>query len=74
MGMSSVQKLGPSDLEVSPLSLGGNVFGWTADEAQSFAVLDAYTAALPREVAAGVRRAGAGAEVFAPAGRAEGAR
>ncbi|RKE20133.1 aldo/keto reductase [Streptomyces sp. TLI_171] len=37
--------LGPSDLAVSPLSLGGNVFGWTADEAQSFAVLDAYAAA-----------------------------
>ncbi|AIJ26928.1 Aryl-alcohol dehydrogenase (NADP(+)) [Amycolatopsis methanolica 239] len=28
-----------------PLNLGGNVFGWTADEAQSFAVLDAYAAA-----------------------------
>ncbi|RAJ42172.1 aryl-alcohol dehydrogenase-like predicted oxidoreductase [Kitasatospora sp. SolWspMP-SS2h] len=37
--------LGPSDLAVSPLSLGGNVFGWTADAAQSFAVLDAYAAA-----------------------------
>jgi aryl-alcohol dehydrogenase-like predicted oxidoreductase len=31
-----------TDLEVFPLCLGGNVFGWTADEAQSFAVLDAY--------------------------------
>ncbi|MEU8683733.1 aldo/keto reductase [Streptomyces sp. NPDC048611] len=31
-------------LSVSPLSLGGNVFGWTADEAASFAVLDAYVA------------------------------
>ncbi|MFG3119869.1 aldo/keto reductase [Streptomyces sp. NPDC048197] len=31
-------------LSVSPLSLGGNVFGWTADEAESFAVLDAYVA------------------------------
>ncbi|MFJ5922565.1 aldo/keto reductase [Kitasatospora sp. NPDC092948] len=37
--------LGSSDLAVSQLSLGGNVFGWTADEAQSFAVLDAYAAA-----------------------------
>ncbi|MFJ1705465.1 aldo/keto reductase [Kitasatospora sp. NPDC088346] len=37
--------LGTSDLAVSPLSLGGNVFGWTADEAASFAVLDAYAAA-----------------------------
>ena len=37
--------LGTSDLDVFPLCLGGNVFGWTADEADSFAVLDAYTAA-----------------------------
>ncbi|MFD0264070.1 aldo/keto reductase [Kitasatospora indigofera] len=36
--------LGTSDLTVFPLSLGGNVFGWTADEAQSFAVLDAFAA------------------------------
>lgn len=43
--MTSLRKLGNSDLEVFPLSLGGNVFGWTADEAQSFAVLDAYAAA-----------------------------
>ncbi|TGA98567.1 aldo/keto reductase [Streptomyces sp. MZ04] len=43
--MTSLRTLGPSDLEVFPLALGGNVFGWTADEAQSFAVLDAYTAA-----------------------------
>lgn len=45
MTMTSLRKLGTSDLEVFPLSLGGNVFGWTADEAQSFAVLDAYAAA-----------------------------
>ncbi|MEU5696023.1 aldo/keto reductase [Actinosynnema sp. NPDC020468] len=38
-------KLGTSDLDVSRLALGGNVFGWTADEAASFAVLDAYTEA-----------------------------
>ncbi|HTX09290.1 MAG TPA: aldo/keto reductase [Solirubrobacteraceae bacterium] len=31
-----------TDLDVYPLCLGGNVFGWTADEEQSFAVLDAY--------------------------------
>src|SRR3954469_7642906 len=37
--------LGRTDLDVFPLCLGGNVFGWTADEAQSFAVLDAYVAA-----------------------------
>ncbi|MGW1798977.1 aldo/keto reductase [Streptomyces sp. NPDC001984] len=43
--MTSLRKLGSSDLEVFPLALGGNVFGWTADEATSFAVLDAYTAA-----------------------------
>jgi len=44
-GMTSLRKLGSSDLEVFPLALGGNVFGWTADEATSFAVLDAYAAA-----------------------------
>ncbi|MEU3962102.1 aldo/keto reductase [Streptomyces buecherae] len=33
------------DIEVFPLSLGGNVFGWGADEARSFAILDAYTEA-----------------------------
>lgn len=33
------------DLQVFPLCLGGNVFGWTADEAASFAVLDAYAEA-----------------------------
>ena len=38
-------RLGSSDLDVSSLCLGGNVFGWTADEADSFAVLDAFTAA-----------------------------
>jgi len=36
--------LGKTELEVFRLCLGGNVFGWTADEAQSFAVLDAYAA------------------------------
>ncbi|MFC8076972.1 aldo/keto reductase [Streptomyces sp. NPDC057307] len=43
--MTSLAKLGRSDLEVFPLALGGNVFGWTADLEQSFAVLDAYAAA-----------------------------
>src|SRR4051812_18579286 len=33
------------DRDVLPFCLGGNVFGWTADRAQSFAVLDAYAAA-----------------------------
>jgi aryl-alcohol dehydrogenase (NADP+) len=35
--------LGRADLDVFPICLGGNVFGWTADEPQSRAVLDAYT-------------------------------
>jgi aryl-alcohol dehydrogenase-like predicted oxidoreductase len=39
-----MQKLGSSDLEVSTLSLGTNVFGWTADKTASHAVLDAYVA------------------------------
>ncbi|MER6733517.1 aldo/keto reductase [Streptomyces puniciscabiei] len=43
--MTSLRTLGSSDLQVFPLCLGGNVFGWTADEETSFAVLDAYTAA-----------------------------
>jgi aryl-alcohol dehydrogenase-like predicted oxidoreductase len=34
--------LGRTDLKVAPLCLGGNVFGWTANEQASFAVLDAY--------------------------------
>ncbi|MFD8676268.1 aldo/keto reductase [Streptomyces seoulensis] len=39
---ASLRKLGSSSLEVFPLALGGNVFGWTADRDTSFAVLDAY--------------------------------
>jgi aryl-alcohol dehydrogenase-like predicted oxidoreductase len=40
----SVQKrqLGSSGIEVEPLALGGNVFGWTADEETSFAILDGF--------------------------------
>ena len=38
-------RLGDSDLSVFPLSLGGNVFGWSSDKDESFAVLDAYAAA-----------------------------
>jgi aryl-alcohol dehydrogenase-like predicted oxidoreductase len=37
--------LGRTDLDVFALCLGGNVFGWTADEVQSREVLDAYVAA-----------------------------
>src|SRR6476661_6242151 len=36
------RRLGNSDIEVAPLALGGNVFGWTADERTSFAILDAF--------------------------------
>lgn len=36
--------LGRSGLAVAPLAFGGNVFGWTADEATSFALLDAFVA------------------------------
>jgi len=39
------RKLGGSSLEVSPICLGGNVFGWTADEPTSFAILDAFVGA-----------------------------
>jgi len=39
------RKLGNSGIAVAPLMLGGNVFGWTADEAASFQVLDAFVAA-----------------------------
>jgi aryl-alcohol dehydrogenase-like predicted oxidoreductase len=38
------RRLGRSPLELSTIVLGSNVFGWTIDEAQSFAVLDAYVA------------------------------
>lgn len=37
--------LGRTGIDVFPLCLGGNVFGWTADESQSIAVLDAYAEA-----------------------------
>ena len=37
--------IGSSDLDVFPLGLGGNTFGWTSDKDTSFAVLDAFVAA-----------------------------
>lgn len=40
-----VLRIPNTTLDVHPLYLGGNAFGWTADADQSFAVLDAYTAA-----------------------------
>ena len=39
------RRLGRTDLDVSVLCFGGNVFGWTADRDASFAVLDAFMAA-----------------------------
>ncbi len=39
------RKLGHSGLEILPLALGGNVFGWTADEPTSFNLLDAFVSA-----------------------------
>ena len=38
------RNLGQSSVAVTPLCLGGNVFGWTADEPTSFAILDAFVA------------------------------
>lgn len=37
-------RIGSSDLDVFPLALGGNVFGWTADRDASFEILDAFHA------------------------------
>ena len=41
----SLRRLGHTDLQVPPLVFGGNVFGWTADKARSFALLDRLAAA-----------------------------
>ena len=38
-------RIGTTDLDVFPLNLGGNVFGWTADEVTSFDILDAFVEA-----------------------------
>ncbi|MFS2111509.1 aldo/keto reductase [Sphingomonas sp. Sphisp140] len=43
--MSNQRDLGASGIETPPLILGGNVFGWTADKATSFAVLDRFAEA-----------------------------
>ena len=37
-----MRKLGSTGIEIAPLVLGGNVFGWTADRDASFAILDAF--------------------------------
>ena len=36
------RSLGRSGLKVAPLAFGGNVFGWTADEKTSYALLDRF--------------------------------
>lgn len=41
-GEIEMRELGASGLRIPPLALGGNVFGWTADEATSFRILDAF--------------------------------
>ena len=40
-----LRRLGRTDLNIAPLILGGNVFGWTADKKTSFAVLDRFAGA-----------------------------
>ena len=39
------RRLGKSSIKVAPLTFGGNVFGWTVDEAMSFRLLDGFVAA-----------------------------
>ncbi|MGH8080745.1 MAG: aldo/keto reductase [Lysobacter sp.] len=41
----TLRALGGSPLSVAPLAFGGNVFGWSADQAATFALLDAFTEA-----------------------------
>ncbi|MGO1070290.1 aldo/keto reductase [Lysobacter sp. CA199] len=41
----NLRPLGRSSLSVAPLAFGGNVFGWSADQAATFALLDAFTEA-----------------------------
>jgi len=43
--MTASRPLGRSGLQVQPIAFGGNVFGWGADEAASFALLDAFVEA-----------------------------
>ncbi len=42
--MTSTRNIGQSSIQVQPLALGSNVFGWTADEPTSHAILDAFVA------------------------------
>src|ERR1700761_4415233 len=39
------RRLGRTDLQIAPLVLGGNVFGWTADKKNTFDLLDRFSAA-----------------------------
>lgn len=41
--MENKRRIGQSELQTRPFVLGTNVFGWTADEKESFRILDAYT-------------------------------
>ncbi len=41
----NIRTLGSSGLEIAPIVFGGNVFGWTVDEATSFKLLDAFVEA-----------------------------
>ena len=40
--MTATRELGRSGLQVHPIAFGGNVFGWSADEKTTFALLDAF--------------------------------
>jgi len=42
MNTMEKRRLGNSELEIAPLAFGGNVFGWTADQAMSFRLLDGF--------------------------------
>ena len=37
-----LRRLGQSDLQIAPIMLGGNVFGWNVDEAAAFSILDVF--------------------------------
>ena len=43
--LMKTRPLGRTGIDIAPLVLGGNVFGWTADEATSFAILDRFAEA-----------------------------
>jgi len=43
--MSELVSISHTDLKVGRINLGGNVFGWTLDEKESFQILDAFVEA-----------------------------